>query len=214
MSELIKPVDRRIATYISQTLEKYSDDVLVEMEKYAEEEKFPVVGRAVGSMLQILARSINAQRIFEFGSGFGYSAYWFTNTLAPGGKVICCDHLERNVGMAQKYLTKAGKWEQVEYHLGLPYDVFQSTSGEFDIIYNDGEKQDYPQVWELIQDRIRPGGFYICDNVLWAGRVLDEETRESCTAAIRKSTDMIIDNPNYDFFINAIHDGVLVAQRK
>ncbi|WP_372371717.1 O-methyltransferase [Candidatus Uabimicrobium sp. HlEnr_7] len=214
MSEFIKPVDRRIESYISQLLEKYNDNVLAEMEKFAEQEKFPVVGRAVGSMLQVLARSVNAKRIFEFGSGFGYSAYWFTNTLAEGGKVICCDHLEQNVKRAKKYLSEAGKWEKVEYHFGLPLEVFAGTSGDFDIIYNDGEKQEYPEVWQAVKDRIRPGGLYICDNVLWAGRVLDTEMSESCTSAIRESTSMIMNDSNYDFFINAIHDGVLIAQRK
>lgn len=215
MGEFIKPVDRRIEGYISQVLEKYNNDVLTEMEKFAEQEKFPVVGRTVGSMLQILTRSVNAKRIFEFGSGFGYSAYWFTNAIAAGGKVICSDHLaNNNIQKAEEYLKKAQKWEQVEYHLGTPQEVFNKMSGDFDIIYNDGEKQEYPQVWKLVRERIRPGGLYICDNVLWAGRVLDEEIRESCTNAIRESTSLIIQDTNYDFFINAINDGVLVAQRK
>ncbi|BBM84645.1 O-methyltransferase [Candidatus Uabimicrobium amorphum] len=215
MGEFIKPVDRRIESYISQVLEKYNDEVLTEMEQFAEEEKFPVVGRSIGSMLQVLTRCVGAKRIFEFGSGFGYSAYWFTNALVEGGKVICSDHLANsNIKKAEEYLKKAGKWEQVEYHLGSPKEVFNKTSGDFDIIYNDGEKQEYPEIWQLVKQRIRRGGLYIYDNVLWAGRVLDEEIRESCTEAIRESTSLITQDTDYDFFINAIHDGVLVAQRK
>jgi len=84
-------VEPRVEEYVRSLLERYDDPVLLEMERVAAERNFPIVNRIVGVTLETLARSIGAQRVFELGSGYGYSAYWFARAVGPNGEVYFTD---------------------------------------------------------------------------------------------------------------------------
>ncbi|MFA5983264.1 MAG: O-methyltransferase [Methylococcaceae bacterium] len=214
---VIVPVNPAIENYIRSLASASDHPVLTEMESYAKKNNFPIVERLVGLFLESMAKAIAAQRIFEFGSGYGYSAYWFARAVGPAGKVICTDGDVINHGKAEQYLTQAGLWDSIEYHTGWAQEVFKSTDGLFDICYNDVDKGDYPGVWLLAKDRIRPGGLYIADNVLWHGRVATENYVDivpGWTEAIMKHNQLIFNDPEFDAFINPTRDGVLVARRK
>ena len=92
--------------------------------------------------------------------------------------------------------------------------MLQLTDGTFDIVYNDIDKHDYPDAFELARDRIRPGGLYICDNVLWSGRVTESDNREEATEAIRRHNELIYADRDFDATIVPTRDGVLVARRR
>ncbi len=214
---ILIPVDPVIERYML-TLTGHTDHpVLSEMEAFAQEKNFPIVGRLVGISLEILAKMINAQRIFEFGSGYGYSAYWFSRAVGQSGQVICTDGNPLNREKAEHYLTTAGLWERVAFYTGYAQDVFAQTQGVFDICYNDADKGGYPSIWLMARDRIRPGGLYIADNVLWHGRVaVDDFTdiQPGWTEAIKEHNQLIFNDPEFDAFINPTRDGVIVARRK
>jgi predicted O-methyltransferase YrrM len=84
-------VDPRVEDYMRSLLVRYDEPVLLEMEAEGKERQFPIIGRLVGVMVELLARSVGASRVFELGSGFGYSAYWFARAVGPGGEVHCTD---------------------------------------------------------------------------------------------------------------------------
>ena len=84
-------VDPRAEHYMRGPAARHDEPVLVEMERLAEERDFPIVGRLVGELLEVLALSIGARSVVELGSGFGYSAYWFSRAVGPGGTVVCTD---------------------------------------------------------------------------------------------------------------------------
>ena len=187
------------------------------MEKVAKQNNFPIVGRLVGVFLETLARMIDARRIFEFGSGYGYSAYWFAKAAGEGGRVICTDGDPHNKEKAEQYLKAADLWERIDFHVGMAQDAFAKTEGAFDICYNDADKGDYPDIWRVARKRIRPGGLYIADNVLWHGRVAVERYVDivpGWTEAILEHNQMIFRDPEFDAFINPTRDGVVVARRK
>src|SRR5215211_6961894 len=169
------PVDPRAEAYMRRLASRHDEPVLLEMEQLAEERDFPIVGRLVGEMLEVLARSVNAGTVFELGSGFGYSAYWFTRAVGDAGRVICTDGDARNRDQAEQYLSRTGRWPLVEYHVGWAQEVLARTPGTFDVVYSDVDKSGYPEVWEMARDRVRSGGLYICDNVLWSGRVAEPD---------------------------------------
>ena len=154
--------------------------VLMEMEEFGRQRDFPIVNRLVGVFLETQAKMINAKRIFEFGSGYGYSAYWFARAVGADGRVICGDTDATNCARAEKYLSAATLWPRVEFHVGMAQDVFAQTDGLFDICYNDVDKEAYPEIWQMAKYRIRSGGLYIADNVLWYGRVAMENIRMTC----------------------------------
>lgn len=214
----IKPVHPAIEDYIFHLFTKHDEPVLLEMEALAREKNFPIVGRLVGPMLELLAKSVEARRIFEFGSGYGYSAYWFTRAVGKNGKVICSEGSRENVDRALDYFKKMGLDQVVEYHCAWAQDIFKKTEGEFDVIYNDVDKDAYPEVWKLARERIRPGGLYIADNTLWSGRVTfnkpENDVYPGWTEAIQEHNRLIADDPDFDFFMNPIRDGVIVARRK
>ncbi|HEX8874806.1 MAG TPA: O-methyltransferase, partial [Nitrosospira sp.] len=178
---------------------------------------FPIVGRLVGIFLEAIARTVDAKRIFEFGSGYGYSAYWFARAAGGNGRVICTDGDPLNKEKADQYLKSAGLSERVDFRVGMAQEIFAQIEGQFDICYNDADKGDYPQIWQMAKDRIRPGGLYIADNVLWHGRVAVERYVDivpGWTEAILEHNTQIFNDPQFDAFINPTRDGVIVARKK
>ena len=211
-------IDPSIENYMSALARQFDHPVLSEMETFARENNFPIVERLVGVSLEIYAKMIGAQRVFEFGSGYGYSAYWFSKAVGSGGQVICTDSNPLNRERAEQYLTIADLWDRVTFCTGYALDIFGQADGDFDICYNDADKTGYPDIWLTAKNRIRPGGLYIADNALWHGRVAVEDaaddTKPGWTKAIREHNELISIDPEFDAFINPTRDGVIVARRK
>ncbi len=218
---VLDPVHPEITKYIDTLLTVRGEPILLEMEALARENNFPIVGRQVGVFLEVMAKAIGtngAKRIFEFGSGYGYSAYWFSKAVGSGGKVICTDGEKSNSKLAENFLTKAGLWDKIDFNVGWAQDIIQKIDGDFDIIYNDVDKCDYPEVWEIAKKRLRPGGLYIADNTLWFGHVTEEvvtnDIAEGWTERVKEHNQMIAEDPDFDFFLNPTRDGVIVARKR
>ena len=206
-----------VEDYIRGLLARHDEPVLLEMEAEAKERNFPIVGRMVGVVLEILARSIGAKRIFELGSGYGYSGYWFSRAAGPNGELHLTDGDPENERKANDYLGRAGLSAPVRYHVGDAVTSLNAADGEFDILYNDIDKHGYPEAWRAARGRIRVGGFFISDNTLWSGRVTEgfaeEDSRPAWTAAIKEMNSEIAADTNFLSTILPIRDGVLVALR-
>lgn len=213
----LRPVHEKIENYMEGLIRAGDDEVLLQMEALARKHDFPVVGRLVGNFFRFLAKSIGARRIFELGSGFGYSAYWFSLGM-DGGELILTDGSKTHISRAQNYLSRVERRCCFQFHFAWSQDVFRNAAGDFDIVYNDVDKGDYLEVWELARERIRPGGYYVADNVLWYGRVaadrVEHDIEPGWTETIKEHNLRIFADPDFDAFINPTRDGVLVARRK
>ena len=210
-------VNPEIESYLGDLLNHLDSPALIEMESFANKNNFPIVGRLAGSFIETMAKSVQAQRVFEFGSGYGYSAYWFARALGPTGKVVCSEADFLNKDRAERFLRDANLWDRVDFNVGMAQAIFSEAEGLFDICYNDVDKGDYPDIWLMCKDRIRTGGLYIADNVLWRGRVAVQHSADvfpGWTQAIRHHNQLIFNDPDFDSFINPIRDGVLVARKK
>ena len=213
----LDPVNPAIEDYMRSLVSRTDHPVLTEMEREAENNNFPIIGRLVGIFIETMARAINAKRIFEFGSGYGYSAYWFAKAVGEKGTVICSDGDPLNKEKAEQYLNSAELWNRINFHTGIAQEIFSKTGGLFDICYNDVDKGQYPEIWRLAKNRIRPGGLYIADNALWHGRVAVKNYIDlvpGWTEAIKEHNQLIFNDPEFDAFINPTRDGVIVARRK
>jgi caffeoyl-CoA O-methyltransferase len=210
-------VNSQIEDYLRGLLGREDDEVLLEMENVAQERDFPIVGRLVGVTLELLARAIGARRVLEMGSGYGYSAYWFSRAVGPGGEVHMTEGDPENQKKALNYLEGAGLADRVHSHVGNALEVIDELSGDFDVIFCDIDKGDYPTAWEKARERIRVGGLYLCDNVLWSGRVAEEapqdDVRPGWTAAIKEHNEAIAADPDYVQTVVPTRDGVMVALR-
>src|SRR5688500_9569335 len=188
-----------VTTYLESLAASDDEPVLLEMEQLARDKHFPIIGRLCGQYLELLARSIGAKRIFELGSGYGYSAYWFSRATGPDGEIHLSDGDERNKEKALDFLGRAKLDDPIYFHVGDALGSFASVEGEFDIVYCDIDKHDYPDAWAAARDRVRVGGYYICDNMLWSGRVTGEtdleDIRPGWTAAIDAANRAIFSDP-------------------
>jgi caffeoyl-CoA O-methyltransferase len=208
----------KVTGYLDGLAARLDEPVLLEMEAYAEKNGFPIVGRLCGMFLQTAATMIGAKRIFEMGSGYGYSAYWFSRATGPDGEIHLTDMDPENRTRALDYLGRAGLDRPIDYHVSDAFAAFDATDGEFDIVYCDIDKGDYPQAWEKAKGRIRLGGLFVCDNMLWGGRVTDDpsardEVKPGWTEAIMQTNEAIFSDPEFISFINPTRDGVITALR-
>jgi predicted O-methyltransferase YrrM len=210
-------VDPKVEEYMRDLASRLDEPVLLEMEREGEERDFPIVGRLVGATLEILARAVGAKRVFELGSGFGYSAYWFSRAVGPKGEVHLTDGNPDFEKKAMDYLTRAGLAEPVIFHVGDAIEELDSVEGEFDVIFNDIDKQDYPRAWEAARDRIRVGGLYICDNVIQAGgsnaATGEDGPHPGWARAIDRHNRAVAADDRYLGTLLPIRDGDLVAIR-
>jgi len=147
--------------------------VLREMEEVAAKRSVPIVGPAVGRVLFQLARMTGAKTVFELGSAIGYSTIWWAMAVGDGGRVIYTDSDRRNAADARRYFERAGVADRIEVRTGDALELISEEKSEFDIIFNDIDKEDYPRAFRLSAPRIRRGGLFIADNVLWSGKVAD-----------------------------------------
>jgi caffeoyl-CoA O-methyltransferase len=210
-------MDDAVEEYLTELAAvEHDDPVLVAMEERAREHGFPIIGRATGRFVELAARSIGARRVVELGSGYGYSAYWFARAVGPGGEVICTDGDPANAILAEEYLTAAGLWDRVRYRVGDALTGLAAEPGEFDVIYCDVDKLGYPDCWRAARDRIRVGGLWLCDNVIWFGHAAtgtDREGRPGWTAAIREHNRLVAEDDRYIGSIVPVRDGVQAALR-
>ena len=189
------------------------DPVLAEMESYAAEHDVPIVGPAVGSLLEILAQSIGAARVFEMGSAIGYSTAFFAQAVGPEGRVFYTDGSADNAKEASGYLSRMGLLGRVDVRTGDAVSLFAKTPGEFDVIFIDIDKDGYPQALEAAAPRVRPGGLLLADNVLWSGKVVDAAVRDAMTEGIRAFNRALFARRDFTSVIVPLRDGVAIARK-
>jgi len=203
------PVD----DYLYSMLPK-RDEVFNEMEEYATKHNIPIVGPAVARVLQQLAVMINARTVFELGSAIGYSTTWWAQAVGQNGNVIYTDGDLKNAERARGYFARAGVSKQITVHVGDALEFLSEQKQEFDIIFNDVDKDDYPRVLRLVASRLRKGGLFITDNVLWSGRVVEKNPTASSTKAILEFNRKLCDSKDFYTTILPIRDGLAVALKK
>ncbi|HEV3510371.1 MAG TPA: class I SAM-dependent methyltransferase [Candidatus Sulfotelmatobacter sp.] len=202
------PVD----DYLYSMLPK-RDPVLAEMEEYASQHDVPIVGPAVARVLQQLAMAVNARKVFELGSAIGYSTIWWAQAVGENGRVIYTDGDAKNAERARGYFARAGVSKQITLHTGDALEYLSEQKEEFDVIFNDVDKDDYPRVLRLVAPHLRKGGLFITDNVLWSGRVA-EKNPDATTKAILEFNRKLYDAKEFYTTILPIRDGLAVALKK
>jgi predicted O-methyltransferase YrrM len=130
------------------------------------------------------------------------------------GVVHCTDTSEENARLAEGFLTRAGVWERVRFHQREATAALREEEGAWDIVYNDIDKEGYPDTVGLAYDRLRPGGLFITDNVLWYGRVLEgEDDGSEATRGVIEFTRRLLAHHGFLTRIDPTRDGVAVALR-
>ena len=189
---------------------------LAAMEAYAREHNFPIIGPAAGQFCYLVARLAGARQIFELGSGYGYSTAWFARAVVENGGGIV-HHVVWDKALSDRargHLQTLGYGGVVQYHVAEAVETLKASAGPFDLIFNDIEKQDYPASLPAIEEKLRPGGVLIVDNMLWSGRIFDDRDRSPQTEGVRELTRLLTDSPRWAASLVPIRDGLMVARRQ
>jgi caffeoyl-CoA O-methyltransferase len=191
------------------------DPELVRMEAHASERNFPIIGPAAGQLCYLVTRLSGARRVFELGSGFGYSTAWFARAVREngGGEVHHTVWDEELTRQARGHLDAMGLGDLVVYRTEEAVGALRETAGPFDLIFNDIDKPAYPGSLEVIHQKLRVGGVMIVDNLLWSGRIFDEEDTSEATEGIREFTERVRRDERWSFTVVPIRDGLMVARK-
>jgi predicted O-methyltransferase YrrM len=181
------------------------------MEARAEKESFPIIGPLVGRFVHQMALVIGARDVFEMGSGFGYSTWWFAQAVGANGRVVHTEGSAQRSGEAKKYLDRSHLASRVTFEVGDALESIKKYPGPFDIVFIDVDKHGYPQALELARSRVRVGGLIITDNVLWSGRVLDLGSGDAATRGVQKYDADVFAAPDLFTTIVPLRDGVAVS---
>ncbi len=189
------------------------DSTLQQMERIAAEKRFPIIGPLVGRLLFQLALLTRARRIFELGSGYGYSAIWFARGLQPGGRIICTDGSRENAALAARFFKQADIEGLVDYRTGDALSLLAKEPGSFDIILNDVDKHEYPEVFRQAVPRLKRGGLLITDNTLWQGRVVGDDDALS-TVGVRAFNRLAFQSKEVLTTLIPLRDGVALSIKR
>jgi predicted O-methyltransferase YrrM len=209
----MKPiVERSLEKYIYGLLPK-RDALLTEMEMYARKYDVPIIGPAVARMLAQLVQISGARRIFEMGSAIGYSTIWLARAAGPRAEVFYTDGNPENARRAQESFRRAGVSGRINVLVGDALKLLARTPGQFDLIFNDVDKHQYPAVFRLAVPRVRRGGLFITDNTLWSGRVTRRAT-DRATRGVQQFNRLVYSSREVFPVLIPLRDGVTVCHKK
>jgi caffeoyl-CoA O-methyltransferase len=185
------------------------DPVLAEIEAYAAQHSVPIIGPAVATLLAQLVHLSGARRIFELGSAIGYSTIWLARAAGPDAEVHYSDASAANAARARDYFRRAGLENRIRIHTGDALEALGSVPGPFDFIFNDVDKEGYPDVLAAAPDRLRQGGLFVTDNTLWHSKVLKPE--DDTTHAVVGFNRQLFEDKRFISSLLPLRDGVSIA---
>ena len=194
------------------------DEVLREMEEQALHRRIPIVGPAVGRFFFQLAQMIGARTVFEMGSAIGYSTIWWARAVGESGRVVYTDGDQKNAEEARGYFQRAEVADRIQVRVGDALELLSEEKGQFDIIFCDIDKDDYPRALRLATPRVRKGGLFVTDNTLWHGRVVAPPGSQAAelptTKAVLEFNRALNSSKEFLTTLLPLRDGVSVALKQ
>jgi caffeoyl-CoA O-methyltransferase len=210
MADLI--VEPSLERYLHDLIPR-RDPLLAEMEARAQREDIKIVGPLAARLLVLMVHLTAARRIFEMGSAIGYSAIWMARAAGPGAEIYYSDTDPARAREAREYLKRAGVERRVRIQVGDALKLLRQTKGKFDLIFCDVDKQQYPAAFRLALPRVRRGGLFIADNVLWHGSVA-QRARDASTRAIQNFNRLVYASRELFPVIVPLRDGLVVCRKR
>jgi len=218
---MIRPENLR-SGYIQDDVEQYlyellpeRDAVISEMEAYAAEHRVPIIGPAVARLLALFAQVSGAKRIFEMGSAIGYSTIWLARAAGSKGKVFYTDGDPANAKRAQEYFRRAGVTKRINVQVGDALELLKKTPGKFDLIFNDVNKDQYPDALRVALPKLKRGGLFITDNTLWSGKAaLPAALDDAATRGVQEFNRLVYASKELYPVLIPLRDGVTVCRKQ
>ena len=173
-----------------------------------------ISGHLQGKFLEFISLMIKPENILEIGTFTGYSAICLSKGLRPGGKLITLELNDELTSFAHSYFRRAGVESKITQLTGKAQDIIPGLDLMFDIVFLDGDKREYIEYFNLIIDKVNPGGFILADNVLWGGKVVEDDTNDPQTRGIIDFNTMIRNENRIEDVIIPIRDGLMLIRKK
>ncbi|MDI1241857.1 MAG: O-methyltransferase [bacterium] len=207
--------DKDYSALVAYSEQMTSDEssVLKELREHCEEhyeDKSMLSGFYQGRLLAMISRMVRPTYVLEIGTYLGYSTICLAEGLAPGGMVYSIDNNSETNAVAQSFIDKAVVGDKITLRQGNAIFVLPHLAGPFDIVFIDADKPNYSNYYNLIIDKVGPGGFIIADNVLWSGRVLDEEKDENARR-LHEFNEMVQADERVSNILLPVRDGLIVV---
>ena len=194
-----------------KSMEASKGELFQEIEALAKEKDFPIIGAQCGRRLMTLAMAIGAKKVFEMGSGYGYSTIWFCHAVGPDGTVVHTDGDPSNTAQAKNYVSRAGFSDRVRFLTGDANQLLQSSDETYDAVLIDIDKQDYPKALEIAVEKLRVGGLILTHNTKWFGKIVDPENTEPTTIGVREYNQRAFTHPQLATYIDPADDGLGIS---
>ncbi len=211
----IQDKDHSAVVQYGESFTSDESSVLRELREMCEasyEDKSMLSGFYQGRLLSMFSRMIRPMAVLEIGTYLGYSTICLAEGLAAGGRVVSLDVNEETNAVAQSFIDKTEYADSIQLRLGEAAFLLPHMQGPFDLVFIDADKPNSSNYYRLVFDLVRPGGFIIADNVLWSGRVLDEEKDEN-TQALHDFNQMVLADDRVENILLPIRDGLMVARK-
>lgn len=171
-------------------------------------------GHLQGQVLRMFSQMIRPKNILEIGTYTGYSALCFVDGLQEGGKLVTIDVNEELQDMILKYFEKSGKASHIDSRIGNALDIIPTLDMKFDLVFIDADKENYPNYFDLVFDKMNPGAYIIADNVLWSGKVLEDDADlDKDTLALKEYARKLKADPRVETVLLPVRDGLLIARK-
>ena len=166
-----------------------------------------------GRVLATFSKMIRPRVVLEIGTYLGYSALCFAEGLAENGKVITLDVVEDTNKVARSFAAKTKYADRIDFRLGPAADIIPTLDDTFDLVFIDADKPNYSNYYNLVFDKVRPGGFIIADNVLWSGKVLLDDKDENARA-LHAFNQMVLADKRVSNVLLPIRDGLMIVTKE
>jgi len=172
-------------------------------------------GHLQGRFIAMISKMIGPQHILEIGTFTGYSAICLSEGLTHNGHIHTIEINEELGDQNQKYFEEAGIIDKITTHYGNALDIIPGLDIQFDLIFIDADKINYPKYYELSMQKLKVGGYILADNVLWSGKVLEErnEKLDKDTIAVKKFNDLVQNDLNSENVMIPIRDGMTLIRK-
>ena len=213
--------DNLRSAFTQEDVDKYIYDLLPErdaavkeMEAYAAEHNVPIIGPAVARLLTLLVQVSGATRIFEMGSAIGYSTIWLARAAGPKAKVFYTDGDGENARRAQEHFRKASVAKRIKVQVGNALELVKTTPGKFDFIFNDIDKNQYPDALRAALPKLKRGGLFVTDNTLWSGKAVRPAAADDRdTRGVQEFNRLVYASTELFPVLIPLRDGVTVCQK-
>ncbi|SEJ41376.1 Predicted O-methyltransferase YrrM [Cyclobacterium xiamenense] len=173
-------------------------------------------GPLQGKFLEMLVKMTGAKKVLEIGTFTGYATICMARGLSEGGTIQTLDKNEELEEMVRGFFKLSGLEKKIDYRLGHALDLLADSTDSFDFVFIDADKQNYTHYYDLIVERLRPGGLIVADNILWSGKVLAENRKklDKDTAAIMAFNKKVQEDPRVENVVLPIRDGITLARKR